>query len=268
MFRKIFTLLLMILASDAFAATSIPLKIKTVLLVVAMDKEALPIIKELKLHPSSVSFSNLPMQAYVGKFQEINVVLLMNGKDPVNQVQNIGPEAATLTTYLGIEHFHPDLIMSVGSAGGMKEHGAQIQDVYVSQKIYFIDRRINGGKNYAAYGLGSYSSAKLPPALIKSEDLKGGIVCTGSSFDNNLTDHEMMLKNNCQAIEMEAAGVAWVSMLMKTPMIAIKGITNYVGGSNDNNEFEKNLPIVTKILADKVTGILAFYSKQSQEIKS
>ena len=86
--------------------------------------------------------------------------------------------------------------------------------------------------------------------------LKPGIVCSGDSFDNNQTDYDIFIKQNCSAVDMEAAGVAWVSMLAEIPMFAIKGITNFVRGNDIHKQYEENYPIVTQNLSRKLEEIL------------
>lgn len=228
--------------------------IRKVLIVVAMDTEAQPIIKELNLTPLKHAFSNLPMRGYVGQRGKISILLMRNGRDPVNLVQNIGKEAATLTTYLGIDYFHPDLVISIGTAGGVASNGAVLKEIIMSQKIYFFDRRIPM-RGYDNYGRGGYPSFARP-LVDKALHLKLGNVCSGDSFDNEEIDYKMFIKEKCAAVEMEAAAVAWVSMLMKTPMIAIKGITNFVRGNDIHMQFEQNLPIVTQELATKLKAFI------------
>ncbi len=234
---------------------------KKILLVVAMDKEAKPIISQFHLHKLNRPFSNLPMQGYIGKYHHLDIFLVANGLDPINHVQNIGTQAATLSTYLGIEYFHPDLIISIGTAGGVAENGSQLKEIYASQKIYFFDRRI-ALKGYHEYGLGGYKSTSFP-VIDKKIGLKSGIVCSGDSFDDNETDYAMFIKNHCSAIDMEAAGVAWVSMLTKTPMFAMKGITNFVSGENVHEQYQKNISGVTLSLTKKLEEFLSLLDKIS-----
>lgn len=237
--------------------------IQKVLVVVAMDTEAQPIIDQLHLHPLPHSFSDLPMHGYTGQQGKIKLLLMVNGQDPVHKVQNIGTEAATLSTYLGIEYFHPDLIISIGTAGAVVDSGAALMDIYLSQKIYFFDRRIPM-KGYHDYGRGGYPS--MPLAIIdKKLGFKSGIVCSGDSFDEEQVDYNLFLKEHCSAIDMEAAGVAWVSMLTKTPMIAIKGITNFVRGKHVHAQFEKNLPVVTSRLANKLKELIGMLSVKLED---
>ncbi len=227
---------------------------KKVLLAVAMDTEASPIINTLDLKKSSHSFSNLPMQGYTGKYKNLDVFLILNGEDPMHKVQNVGTQPATLAAYLGIKHFHPDLVISIGTAGGVAENGAKIGDTYVSQKIYFYGRRIPI-PGYTEYGIGGYDSANFERITDKLS-LKPGRVCSGDSFDENQTDTGIILKHGCSVREMEAAGVAWVSMLTQTPMLAIKGITDIVGSNTGHEDFEKNFSEVTKKLSEKIKDFL------------
>ena len=238
------------------STSALPLKnpIKKILLVVAMDTEAQPIINELHLHPLPHSFTNLPMRGYAGEQGNTKILLIMNGEDPINKVQNIGTQAATLSTYLGVEYFHPDLIISIGTAGAVIENGVQLKDIIASKKIYFFDRRIPMD-GYYNYGRGGYTSMSLT-AIDHQLNFKPGIVCSGDSFDEAEIDYKIFLKEHCSAIDMEAAGVAWVSMLTKTPMIAIKGITNFVRGKNIHAQYKKNLPEVTIMLANKLKQLI------------
>ncbi len=229
-------------------------QVKKVLLVVTMETEAAPIIKILNLTKSAHSFSNLPMQGYTGKYNGLDVFLILNGQDPMYKVQNVGTQPATLATYLGITHFHPDLVINIGTAGGIAENGAKIGDSYVSQKIYFYDRRIPIS-GYAEYGMGGYDSANFEQIADKLS-LKPGLICSGDSFDENQTDKDIILKYGCSAREMEAAGVAWVSMLTQTPMLAIKGITDMVDSKTDYEDFEKNFAEITKQLSEKIRDFL------------
>jgi nucleoside phosphorylase len=257
------SLLMIVILHSPFAmaqsASSDNRQVKKVLLLVAMDSEAQPIISALQLHQMKQKLADLPMRGYVGKFGNIDILLITNGQDPVNHVQNIGTQAETLSTYIGISFFHPDLIINIGTAGGVEENGIELKDIYVSKKIYFYDRRI-ALKGYQEYGLGGYESASLS-SVDKGVGFKTGIVCSGDSFDDNNTDYDMFLKLHCSAVDMEAAGAAWVSMLMNTPMVSIKGITNFVKGADIHDQYQKNLPTVTVELSRKLKELLSHLSQ-------
>ena len=119
--RLALVLCLLAAAAFPFQTSALPAasqqRIKKVLLVIAMDSEAQPVIAALHLQKIPDAKSRLPMRSYQGKVRSIDIHLMTNGTDPVNHVQNIGTQAATLATYLGIQQFHPDLIISIGTAG-------------------------------------------------------------------------------------------------------------------------------------------------------
>ena len=64
------------------------------------------------------------------------------GKDPEHSVDNVGTVPAALTTFLACQRFQPDLIISVGTAGGFKAQGAAIGAVFVGTTTVNHDRRI------------------------------------------------------------------------------------------------------------------------------
>ena len=57
-------------------------------------------------------------------------------------VDNVGTVPAALSTFLACQHTSPDLIISVGTAGGFKAQGAAIGDVFVGAGTVNHDRRI------------------------------------------------------------------------------------------------------------------------------
>lgn len=223
-----------------------------------MQEEANTIIKILDLKKMNAPDKNLPMSAYSNQYNNLNVYLILNGTDPMNTVENIGSEAATLTTYIGINSFHPDLIMSVGTAGGVRN--TSIGDVFIGNTIYFYDRRLHS-QNYKRYGNGNYSSPNTKN-MAKNLSIKIGVICSGGSFEDDQTDLAMLEKENCTVKDMEAAGVAWVSMLEKIPMIAIKGITDHIGHISNHEQFEKNFSMVNEKLSIKIREILDYLSNK------
>lgn len=139
--------------------------INKILIVVAMEMEAKPIIQKLNLKKIANAFPGLPMQAYAGRERDKDIFLVLNGKDPIHHVDSVATQPAVLATYLGIERFHPDLVISAGTAGGLKAKGSQSNDIYISEKIYFFDRRI--GDNHEQYGLVGFPLRHLQILPIK-----------------------------------------------------------------------------------------------------
>lgn len=228
-----------------------------------MDEEATQIIKLLNLKPTEAPDKSLPMKAYSGSYDKLNIYLILNGTDPAYKVENIGSQPATLSTYLGIKEFHPDLIMNIGTAGGFSRKHANVGDVYISNKISFYDRRLHS-PDYKLYGKGNYSSPNTQN-MAKTLKFKTGTICSGDSFEDDQTDLKVLAEQKCSVKEMEAAGVAWVAMLTKTPMFALKGITDQVGHVSNHDQFEKNFSRVNKEIAIKTRSILKYLSNDKTE---
>ena len=64
------------------------------------------------------------------------------GKCKEHGVDNVGTVPAALSTYLACQRHKPDLIISVGTAGGFRAQGAQIGDVFAGTGTVNHDRRI------------------------------------------------------------------------------------------------------------------------------
>jgi len=132
-------------------------------------------------------------------------------------------------------------------------------DIYFSKLIKFYDRRLSA-KGYHEYGLGSFDSTKF--SVLERNGLKPGVVCSGDSFNVSPADYSVIINNKCKAIDMESAGVAWVAMLTKTPMFALKG-TNDIKGKHIHEQFHNNFKAVTYSLATKLKEIIGNLDESS-----
>lgn len=64
------------------------------------------------------------------------------GKCTIHGVDNVGTVPAAVTAYLAAQEFHPDLVISAGTAGGFQSKGAAIGDVFLATGFANHDRRI------------------------------------------------------------------------------------------------------------------------------
>ena len=199
----------------------------TIAVVMAMRAEAAPLIAELGAvaRPQSEPW---PAEVYVAQSDDDIVVIGVNGVDPVYEVDLVGTEPAVLTTMKVIEGWKPDIVISAGTAGGWSRSGGQIGDVFVGwPHVVRHDRRI-GIERFHEYGIGSHQVWDHSEQLADALEARKGIVTTGNSLDESDTDREWILSLNGEVKEMEAAAVAWVSALSRTPFVAVKTITDLV----------------------------------------
>ncbi|WP_330926070.1 hypothetical protein [Candidatus Sororendozoicomonas aggregata] len=228
---------------------------KHVTIIVAMEQEAAPLIDDLRLTAVPMHDPCLPCRAYRGLYENLELTLVINGKDPIHDVQNIGTQPATLTALEAIRFSKPDLIINAGTCGAFASKGSDIGTVYIGERIRFFDRRVFM-KNYTAYGEGHYGAPEAI-ALARALNLPTAVVCTGSSMDMTATDEAILQKEPVVTKEMEAASIAWVASFYKIPVVAMKSVTNLVDTPSDTVEaFHANLNFASQQLKAKMLDLL------------
>ncbi|HJZ82734.1 MAG TPA: hypothetical protein VKD91_20385, partial [Pyrinomonadaceae bacterium] len=192
------------------------MKFRKILFVIAMQAEAKPILKAFRIrNPGKRVEPPLPPIFYETTAKGLSLHFVVNGQDPMYKLDSFGSDAATLSTYLGIRKFSPDLVISTGVAGGFKSR-AKIGDVYLSQdSMRYFDRRVSiTSPDYQDYAIGFYPVIDASK-MAKDLRLKTGIVVTGGSFENSLIDDRQIRNLDGSVVEMEAAAVGKMSMLLK-----------------------------------------------------
>ena len=232
-----------------------------IVLIMAMENEANPIIQKLDLKHRGKLLSPLPMEFYEGKYKSINIDLVTSGKCDKHNVDHVGPQAAILNTASAISQLQPDLIINPGTAGGFVSAGGAIGDVYLSYPmICYHDRRIPL-PGFDAYGIGSYYCFDTR-VIANSLGLKTGIVSTGSSLDYTQKDLELIKSYGGVVKDMEAASIAWVADLYKIPFFAMKSITDLVDNSTPpEEEFLMNLTSASTALSREVLRVIDFLAE-------
>lgn len=109
-----------------------------------MEAEAKPLADAMHLKEDAPSIipRPAPCVTYSGDYAGIRVHVVRNGTCALHNVDNVGTVPAALTTYLALEHIKPDLLISVGTAGGFRKKGASIGDVFIGTATIHHDRRI------------------------------------------------------------------------------------------------------------------------------
>ena len=235
------------------------MNVKSILVVIAMQAEADPILAALGIKGAGTQLEPpLPPMHYSTTREGMTINLVVNGQDPVYQLDSFGTDAATLSCYLGIKAFSPDLVISAGVAGGFKTQ-ASIGDVYLSKdSVRYFDRRVSiTSPDYQDYAIGFYP---VVDASLMAADLglKTGIVVTGGSFENSLIDDRQIRNLEGSVVEMECAAVAKMSMLWGTPFMAAKAIVDFDDVVGFASQFDGNFTIATTSLANQLLRIFGY----------
>lgn len=230
-----------------------------------MHDEALPIIKALGLKENLEKIPNaLPFKCFQSSIdsdlKNINLTLIISGKDSRYLVDNIGCEAATLMAYQAINLFDPDLLISAGTAGGFAAAGAQIGTIYISDDYFVFHDRVVPLPGFEQSGIGRFPAANLKQ-MVTDLGFNSGVISTGSSLEKNLKDQLVLEKHQVVAKEMEAAAIAWVAMLHQIPVTAVKSITNLVDQDNQSeHEFVKNFDQAVNSLEIALIKVLRYFN--------
>ena len=206
-----------------------------VVIVLAMEAAAAPLRASLGAAPAAPPdwASSLPVRLAVADHAGVDVVLVTNGTAPRTGVDCIGSTAAALATQVALDHTRtglgrrPDLVLTVGTAGGWNRAGAD-----------------------------------LPAADLRAHaDALGcrrGVVTTGDSLDESPEDAARIRASGAEVKEMEAAAVAWIGSLHDVPVGAVKAITDLVDSPVATAEqFSANLATAADALQRTTLALLA-----------
>ncbi len=241
------------------------MEIKKLLLVMAMEHEASPLVEALPFKKCPPFHEYLPQQIFHKIHRGMDIWLVVNGKDPAHNVDCVGSQPAILSTSMGIQHFQPDLVVSLGTAGGRYMHGGRVGEVYVSENpIYFHDRIIPI-PGFEAYGSGGYNSVDVSQ-LAKDLNLKQGIFSSGDSLYHSEETQKVFDDHGAVIKEMEAASVAWVAQMFKVPFFGIKVISDLIDTDIPVGEqFLSHFDNATDLLKDKTIEVLDYLAQKSVE---
>ncbi len=245
-----------------------------ILLHVAMLAEARPLLDQFKLDAPSPLDDGLP--AHVWRHSGGGpIALVVHGIDPAHACDRIGTETATLVAHLAIRSLRPKLVINAGTCGGFESRGATIGAIYVPSRYLFHDQRVDLPRygdfargvidaDAALAAGGTSASAGDPrsaPAVAAAIGAARGTLATGSSLDATAQEMALFDREGVVAKDMEGAAVARVCRDLRTPLVAIKAVTDMVDHKADTAaQFVRNLSHATACLSaalERLLGSLA-----------
>ncbi|KAL1344295.1 hypothetical protein HN51_018143 [Arachis hypogaea] len=240
--------------------------ISKIVIIIAMQSEALPLVNRFQLtedpHPPCGFPQGVPWVRYHGSYKDLDISLFWPGKDPTLGVDSVGTISSALVTYAAIQALKPDLIINAGTAGAFKAKGASVGDIFIISDCAFHDRRIPIPV-FDLYGVGSRKAFETPN-LVKELNLQVAKLSTGDSLDMTQQDESSIISNDATVKDMEGAAVAYVADLLKVPAIFVKAVTDIVDGDKPTSEeFLQNLSAVTAALDVAVEKVITFINGKS-----
>ncbi|CAN5374595.1 hypothetical protein BH10PSE19_BH10PSE19_13410 [soil metagenome] len=176
------------------------LYVEHIVILMAMEREARPIIKHLAMKRLWRPFTwGLSMKAYRTNRSGTTITLLLNDKNSENNNPSSIQQAMVLSAWQAIKLFSPDIIISLGMGGGLQYTGARIGDVYINVGVFKYQAKLTQPAEGAIdYGIGPYNFYDVSAIAHKL-----GLRLDSISHDNALTvtEPELVEKNTATALQ-------------------------------------------------------------------
>jgi 5'-methylthioadenosine nucleosidase len=241
-----------------------------ILLHVAMLSEARPLLDLLALDAASPLDPALP--AHVWRRADGGpLAMVVHGIDPEHACDRIGTETATLVSHLAIRSMRPKLVINAGTCGGFESRGATIGAIYVPSRYLFHDQRV-ALPRFSEFARGmidadaplSAGGTSAPPGDPRSASAAAaamgaarGTLATGSSLDAMPDELALFDLEGVVAKDMEGAAIARVCRDLRTPLVAVKAVTDMVDHHADTAaQFVRNLDHATDCLGAALVRLL------------
>lgn len=168
----------------------------------------------------------------------------------------VGKSLSAGGAVLAIEKFSPDVIINVGSAGGIN---CKVGDIVLSQKALFHDVDL-GSINIEKYKLPDLpkilvskhnliDAFKLKDKINKNIHIRDGLVISSDQFLHRAAYYKELVKTlpQAKATEMEAGSIASICHRAGCDYLFIKKITNEADNNIDNRFNDEILNFKDKV---------------------
>ena len=225
--------------------------IKKILYSIVMHEESQILIETFNLKKDeefSRSHSNL-LESYI-KYDDKNnldIILVRPLIDPFNKTELFGTEISFLISYLAIQFYKPDIIISFGYAGSTGiNKSLKLGDIVLAKDCGFYFRRNMIIEFYQKTSMGLYPLFNCENT---SKQLNFPLSIIGSS--NSFVSHDdIATSKGVEVVEMELCSVARAAYYFKIPCVGLKIISDTSSNDEltDQKEREKQFLESLKIM--------------------
>lgn len=206
----------------------------------------------------------------ISKHECLNSVYYLGqlfGKQIVVFQSGIGKVGAAISTAFVLEHFSPQCLINIGSAGGFAKELA-VGDVVISTEVRYHDVDVTLiGCEYgqvpnlpAAFLADAHliSLAQSAAQKVINHQVLKGLICTGDVFISSTEAINQVRKYFPQivAADMEAAAVGHTCHLYGCPFVIIRAISDLVDQHDNAVDFFSFLQVAAKNSADIVANMI------------
>ncbi|UTW43432.1 5'-methylthioadenosine/adenosylhomocysteine nucleosidase [bacterium SCSIO 12844] len=223
-----------------------------ILIIGAMTEE----IKQFRHLTNAENESNfIDIPHYHGKINQHETIICQSGIGKVN---------AAVTTSTMLYQYKPDLVINIGSAGGIGKN-INISDIIIATELSYHDVDVTafGYKKGQIPNMPEYyqPDTKLVETiknLNHSLPIKFGMIVSGDSFINSNIAIQHIQSNfpYALALDMESAAIAQVCHKFNTSFMITRVISDHADNTSDI-DFKAQLNAVSERLATYLTEMIA-----------
>ncbi len=177
-----------------------------------------------------------------GRSVEVTLVLMVSG---------VGKVRAASAVQALIDRYRPDLVLNIGTAGGLRPE-VEIGDIVVTSKQYQHDCQL--WEHYVAEGdreIGDLVYSRLAAGY----RVHRGSGCAGDKFVSALeAKHQLAAQFDAYCVDMESAAIADTCAINQVPCCTIRSISDSLLGNE--GEFEQNYQRVSQEVAQAVAPLI------------
>lgn len=210
--------------------------------VIAMDKEAQPILTHMVKAKSEIVFGR---KVCTGKLFGKKAAVITCGVGKVN---------AAAGTQLAISLFKPDCIINLGVAGGLNER-CTVGNIYCVSKAVQYDFDLCQLNDTPIGTLDEYKENFL--ALNTTTKFPLRKLATADRFNDSRADNKLITKElGADLRDMEGAAIVHVCKRAQVPVFAFKAVSDVAGSGSTTEQYLQNLKICTDNIHKNAEAIL------------
>ena len=214
---------------------------KEICIIVAMLKEAEPIVKQFS---SIVGMNVCGKRVFQGAIAGKNVSVLVCGVGKVN---------AALGAQIAYSHLSADIIINIGVAGGLNR-SVEAGRIYEIKEAVQYDFDLSAVNHTEIGTLDGFADNYLHFDVTQ---LNGKRLATADRFNDSAEDNMLLTKLlKADIRDMEGAAILQACYSNQLYCLCYKVISDMYGSGSTTEQYQKNLEKCLKKIGEKITGII------------
>ena len=213
---------------------------KEICIIVAMFKEAEPIVKKLD---KIIADKVCGKRVFYGSIAGRKVSVLVCGVGKVN---------AAMGAQIAYSHLSADIVINIGVAGGLND-SVKVGEIYEVCEAIQYDFDLSAINN-TKVGTHDYFSTNV--LRYEITQMNGKRLATADRFNDSKTDNMLLNMLNADIRDMEGAAILQVCYYTRLDCFCYKVISDMFGSGSSVEQYQKNMEKCLSVISEKITAIV------------